>query len=141
MPVELTDEMKTRIDGAFENRTPIIVAYVDAEGAPHLSFRGTTQTVGDDQLAIWARNPDGGLPTAIVHNPRVALLYRDPSAGRSMRMSGRARLAPELNQTVYDRSHERERARDPDRRGVAIVIELDHVTSSGPEGVTDMQRA
>lgn len=140
MPIALTDEMKERIDGAFDNETPIVVAYVDGQGAPHLSFRGTVQVLGDDRLAVWARNPDGGLPNALGGNPRVALLYRDPAARRSMSISGRARVAPELNDTVYERSPERERARDPERRGVAIVVELDQLTSAGPDGVVRMQR-
>ena len=140
MPIELTDEMKERIDGAFDNEMPIVVAYVDGQGAPRLSFRGTTQVLGDDQLAIWARNPEGGLPNALDQNPRVALLYRDPAARRSLSMSGRARVAPELNDTVYERSPERERERDPEHMGVAIVVDLDHVMSAGPDGVVRMQR-
>ena len=140
MPIELTDEMKGRIDGAFENETPIVVAYVDGKGTPHLSFRGTTQVLGDDRLAFWARSPDGGLPSALDQNPQVALLYRDPSARRMLSISGRARVAPELNDTVYERSPERERARDPERRGVAIVVDLDHVMSAGSDGVLHMQR-
>jgi len=140
MPIELTDEMKERIDGALANETPIAVAYVDEQGAPRLSFRGTTQALGDDRLAIWARNPQGGFASALGRNPRVALLYRDPASRRSMSMSGRARLAPDLNETVYERSPERERVRDPERKGVAIVVELDQLTSAGPDGVIRMQR-
>lgn len=140
MPIELTTEMKDRINGALENGTPIVVAYVDEGGAPHLSLRGTTQALGDDRLALWARNPEGGLPTAIADNPNVALLYRDSAARRTMTLSGRARLAPELNETVYAHSPERERSRDPDRNGVAIVVELDRVTSSSPDGTITMER-
>jgi hypothetical protein len=140
MPIELSDEMKERIDGALENGTPIVVAYVDEQGAPHLSFRGTTQVLGDDRLAIWARDPAGGLPIAVAQNPQVALLYRDPLARRSLSMSGRAAVAPELNDTVYERSPERERDRDPERKGIAIVVELDQVVSSGPDGVLRMTR-
>jgi pyridoxamine 5'-phosphate oxidase-like protein len=140
MPIELTDEMKERIDGAFENGTPVVVAYVDEQGAPQLSFRGTTQVLGDDRLALWARSREGGLPNALAQNPRVALLYRDPTARRILSMSGRARVAPELNETVYDRSPERERERDPERKGVAIVVDLDQVMSGGPDGVVRMQR-
>jgi hypothetical protein len=140
VPLALTDEMKERIDGAFDNRTPIVVAYVDQHGAPHLSFRGTTQVLGDDRLGIWARRADGGLPSALERNPNVALLYRDPATRRMLSMSGRARVAPELNEHVYDRSPEPERARDPERQGVAIEVELDRVLSAGPDGVVQLQR-
>ncbi|HJM75758.1 MAG TPA: hypothetical protein QGI71_07865 [Dehalococcoidia bacterium] len=39
--IELTDEMKEALDGALMNRTPVIMSYADADGQPHISFRGT----------------------------------------------------------------------------------------------------
>src|SRR5581483_11544133 len=56
-PLALTDEIKTAVAGAFDNGTPIVVAYVDAEGVPHLSLRGSTQPYSDTQLAMWIRDP------------------------------------------------------------------------------------
>ncbi|MCG6877271.1 MAG: hypothetical protein LJE97_19440, partial [Betaproteobacteria bacterium] len=55
-PVKLTDELKKLVDNALATRHPMIVAYVDAKGQPILSFRGSTQSFSDDQLAIWVRN-------------------------------------------------------------------------------------
>src|SRR5437870_1405931 len=41
-PLVLTDAITTAVNGALSNGTPIVVAYVDGEGAPHLSLRGST---------------------------------------------------------------------------------------------------
>ena len=65
----LTPEIVAAVNGALANATPVIVAYVDASGIPHLSLRGSTQAFGDQQLAIWIRDPQGGLLAAIEDNP------------------------------------------------------------------------
>ncbi|MDP6605680.1 MAG: hypothetical protein QF664_05420 [Dehalococcoidia bacterium] len=77
--IELTDEMSDALAGALVNRTPVIFSYASADGQPQISFRGTAQVFSNDQLAVWARNPDAGLPHAAAAGElRVALLYRDP---------------------------------------------------------------
>ena len=84
----LTEELRATVDGALEAGVPLVLAYVDADGAPHLSLRGSTSAHGDTQLAIWVRDPTGGLLRAIDANPRVALLYRDAAKGTSYSSQG-----------------------------------------------------
>ena len=78
-PVELrlTDEIKSTVDGALDNQTPMMIAYSDNDGEIHLSFRGSIQAYSDDQLAVWARDPGGGLPRHIPASPKVTLFYHD----------------------------------------------------------------
>lgn len=132
----LTDEIKSDVNGALANGTPVVVAYVDVEGAPHLSFRGSTQAYGDDRLAIWVRDPEGGLLQAITANPRIALLYRDPATRRSYRFAGRAHIAtdPAAVDTIYSNSPEIERSRDAERQGKAVLVDLDSVEGMGAQG-------
>src|SRR5262249_34966530 len=80
------------IDNAFANGTPIVLSYVDGAGAPHTSFRGTVQSHGPEQLALWARDPHGGLVRALQTNPNVALLYRDPASRTQYEFAGRASI-------------------------------------------------
>ena len=61
-PVELGPETAEAVNGALSNGTPVLVAYVDATGQAQLSYRGSTQVFGSDQLAMWIRDPAGGLP-------------------------------------------------------------------------------
>jgi hypothetical protein len=138
----LTDEIKAVVDGALANGTPVVVAYADAKGAPHLSLRGSTQAYSDTELAMWIRDPGGGLLKAIPTNPHLALLYRDGAQGTTYQFAGRARAEadPAVAETVYTNTPELERNLDPFRRGVAVIIELDRVEGMGPGGLFRMER-
>jgi len=141
-PVALDGAIADAIDGALDNGTPVIVAYVDGEGQPSLSFRGTTQVYGDDQLALWIRDPEGGLLRALAHNARLTFFYVDRAAGVYYELQGQGRVEPGSveRDVVFDRSPEREQALDPDRRGVAVVVNVHRVTGRGPGGRVNMER-
>jgi hypothetical protein len=141
--LQITEAITVAVNGAFANRTPITVAYVDRDGQPHLSLRGTTQVFGGDQLAIWIRNPEGGLLSAIETNPRLALLYRDPATRTTYQFHGRAHAdrSRESSDRVYSNSPEFERGLDPDQRGVAVVVDLDQIQGRDAAGFFLMQRS
>ena len=128
-PVKLTEDLKKLVDNALATRHPMMVAYVDALGQPILSFRGSTQSFGDDQLAIWVRNSDGNFLDAIGRNPKVALMYRDEETKATYQFQGRARVSSDeaVRQRIYARMAEAERNHDPARAGVALLIDLDRV--------------
>src|SRR5487761_2477282 len=90
--VHFDADLASAIDNAFENKRPITVAYVDQDGQPHLSFRGSTQVHSSDQCAIWIRERQGGFVRALAQNPRVTLMYRDPSTRTTYLIYGRARV-------------------------------------------------
>lgn len=138
----LTEELRATVDGALEAGVPLVLAYVDADGAPHLSLRGSTSAHGDTQLAIWVRDPTGGLLRAIDANPRVALLYRDAAKGTSYQFAGRAHVddTPEVREAVYARTPAIERNLDAGRRGRAVIVDLDGVEGSGAQGRVRMAR-
>ncbi|MBN1238007.1 MAG: pyridoxamine 5'-phosphate oxidase family protein [Gammaproteobacteria bacterium] len=129
--LELTDDMKHAVNAAFEMRRPMVIAYVDENGAPQLSYRGSTQAFSDTQLAIWVRNPQGRILESIEAQPAVALLYGyfEPNDRGFMIFRGRARIdgSEAVRKRVYEQAHEFERNQDPERRGVAVVIDLDSV--------------
>ncbi|HEY3516925.1 MAG TPA: hypothetical protein VGL98_07740, partial [Gammaproteobacteria bacterium] len=52
--LKLSDDMKKAVNTAFERRKPIVISYIE-NGAPKLSFRGSTQAYGDTALAVWVR--------------------------------------------------------------------------------------
>lgn len=131
--IELTADMVQAVNSALENGKPVIVSYVDPDGQPHLSFRGSTHAHAPDELAIWVRDPQGGLLAGVERNPRLTLLYRDPQTRTMLLFYGRARVeaSEEAGRMVYDQSPEAERQRDPERKGKPLVIQLDRV-----EGIT-----
>ena len=141
--IELTDDMRDRLASALTDGCPVVISTVDDDGQPHLSFYGTTQVLSADQLALWVRNPAGGLLTRIVDNPRIALLYRNSPDRVSYQFLGRARTESDetVRTHVFDNSPEIERSLDPDRKGVAVVIDVDRVQGRAYGDPVEMRRA
>jgi hypothetical protein len=141
-PLVLTDDMRTDIDGALANGTPVMVAYVDAEGFPHISPRGSVQWHGEHELAMWIRDPAGGLLRGIATNPRLALFYRDGKRRVSYDFTGIARVddEPAVRALVFERTAEIERNLDALERGVAVVIDLVKAEGASTAGRFKMAR-
>jgi predicted pyridoxine 5'-phosphate oxidase superfamily flavin-nucleotide-binding protein len=131
--IVLTEEMKRAVNAALEEGHPVISGSVDAEGQPSLMFIGSTQVYDDDQLAVWVRNPEGGFLRRITANPRVAMLYRNPAERVAWQFHGRARVVEDqqARDTIYESANKIEQDRDPERLGVAVVIDLDRVIERG----------
>ncbi len=135
-PVNLTGSIASAIDGAALRGHQLAVAYVRDDGSPGLSFRGSTYVRSPTELAIWARKRDSGLAAAIAQRPRVSLLFYevDGPGPRYLSITGSARVAPELDDEVYNAIIERERQADSERAGVAVVIDVDGVVGATTEG-------
>lgn len=134
----LTDEIKSLVNGALANGTPLLLAAVSAAGKPVVSFRGSVQAYSDDQLGLWARHSQGGTLEAIAANPNVVLVYRSTTTP-VLQFHGRARIVTDEaeRKRVFENAPEREQAADPERKGAAVIIDLDRVEGvlrSGPDG-------
>jgi hypothetical protein len=146
--LRLTDELKGLVNNALATRHPMPLAYVDVEGQPVLSFRGSTQAFSDTQIAIWVRNSGGGLIAAIARNPRIALMYRDEDKKATFQFQGRAWIASQERdrRKVYEAAHKVEQDHDFARLGVALIIDLDRVegyaglSAAGQVGRVNMRR-
>jgi hypothetical protein len=137
-PLALTEEISRLINGAFDTGNVLLLAAVDSAGKPILSFRGSTAVYSATQLSFWARNAEGGTIEAIRRNPAVAMMYRS-TAVPMLQFIGRARITvePAERERVFDLAHEKERERDPERKGHAVIIDLDEVKGvlgRGPAG-------
>jgi pyridoxine/pyridoxamine 5'-phosphate oxidase len=126
--IALDHELKTLINGALSDRTPMVVASVDPEGRPRLTFRGSLQAYSDDQLGFWARNPEGSTMANIASNPHVAMIYRNPETRVVLQFSGRARLAlGDERDRVYSNAPEFEQRADAEKKGAGVIVDLDRV--------------
>jgi Pyridoxamine 5'-phosphate oxidase len=138
--LRLTDRLKEVINEAYvPNDHPILMAYVDEQGRPGATYRGSTIAYSDTQLAVWARNREGGTVKALDSNSNVTLVYREPNpdGGHSravITFRGRARIADDttIRRKVYEEMPQRERDSDAEMNGVAILVDLDSVTGSMP---------
>jgi hypothetical protein len=135
-PIDLTGDIALAVDGAAARGHTLAVGYVDDAGYPVVSFRGSTQVHDAQHLALWARNPDDGLAKAITQRPQVTLVYYGPGDPGPMYLSfrGRAHVDPAANDAVYAAMIDGERGQDPDRKGVAVLIEVESVQGFGTDG-------
>jgi hypothetical protein len=142
--LDLTGEIAAAIDGAALRGATLALAYVRDDLSPAVSFRGSTHVHGPTELALWARKRDSGLVTAIAERPRVSLVYYGGPDGPGpmfLSIEGRARVAPEIDDEVWAAIIEPERQQDPERNGVAVLIEVDTITGAGGGGFFQQARA
>ncbi len=102
-PIALTDAgIPDAIATASERGRQVALAYVDDDGYPSVSFRGTAQVLGPDRLAIWARKRDEGLAAAIGARPEVGIVYYGPGGPGPayLALRGRAHVDPSLDEQV-----------------------------------------
>lgn len=131
----MADHVRAAIDDALANNTPITLAYIGPDGAPRLSLRGSVQTAGPRELTLWARK-QAGFVDAIAVDPRVTVLYRNSPTRTTFTITGRARVVEGARRdAIYELSPEVEQLHDPERRGIAVVIDVDRVQGSSPFGM------
>jgi hypothetical protein len=141
--LDLTGDIASAIDGAAERGHTLVLGYVGDDGDAALSFRGSTQVHGPQQLAMWVRKPDETFARSIAHRPNVSLLYyaADGPGPKYLSLKGRAHVDPSANDVVYANMIEGERAQDPERHGVAVIVDVDSVQGFGAAGGFQMERS
>ena len=142
-PIDLTGDIAEAINGAALRGSTLALAYVKDDGSPSVSLRGSVYVEDQTTLGLWARSADSGLAAAIAANPRVSLVYyaADGPGAKYVSIAGRARVAPESNDKVWESIIELERGQDPERKGVAILIDVDTVAGAGAAGFFQQARA
>ena len=132
-----------RVNSALADGLPMVLAYVNATNQARLSFRGSTHVHGDDQLAIWVRDPEGGLLKALGANSQLTMMYRDPATRTTVFFYGNGHVedAPELRERVYNESPEQEQKADPDKKGKPLVIDLHQIQGRTPDGPVNLTKS
>lgn len=126
------------INGALNNGTPLCVAYVDPNGQPVQSLRGSTQVYSDTQLCIWVRNADGGIIKAVSSgNNKLSLLYRDSKVRTTLVIQGRGHVETdaEVRERVYQLSPEVEQNHDTSHKGAALIIDVTSLQGTTVRGM------
>ncbi len=139
---KIPDFVKSLVNNALANKSPLVVAYTDADGQPVLSLRGSTQVYSDTQLSIWVRNAEGGLVKSIQTNPRMSLLYRDSAVRNTLNFVGRGHVEPDdaVRRRVYELAPEVEQNHDPGRKGAALIIDVDRLQGLTTRGAVRFAR-
>jgi general stress protein 26 len=134
--IKLTDDLKHRLVNALNDGVAVVVGYVDRNGDPHVSPYGSIHATADDQLGLWVRNPAGDLIHGIARNAKVGVFYAQLSSRTFVRMRGRARVADGAaeRKRVFEGMHPFEQSGDPERKGVAVLIDLDSAAGRAADG-------
>ncbi len=129
--IDLSD-MAEYVDRAHENGLTCLVATASADGRPNIAFKGSMMVWDRDHLAFWER-ARGETLAHLRENPRIAVVYRNKAAGKAWRFYGVTEVheADPLREQVMARTIPDELERDPERKGVAVLIRVDRVLGSG----------
>jgi hypothetical protein len=132
----IPDHVRSPIDRALANGTPLVLSYVDDLGYPSVSLRGSIQVYGDLQLCAWLRDANSGLVRAVNAGRPLGLLYRDSSTRSTFLIRARGRLDddPAVREQVFNLAPEVEQTHDVARKGAALIIDVERITGTSPQG-------
>ena len=134
--IDLSGDITVAIDGAYNRGNPIVLGYTDDQDRAALSVRGSVYVHSSHELAIWARSQTSGFVKALAERPHVSLIFfASNDAGPRMLLSiqGKAHVDSSLNDEVYASILPGEREHDPDKNGVAVIVEVGTVNGFSPE--------
>jgi hypothetical protein len=135
MPVQMTELMAKLLETALEDGTPCLVGSASKDGHPQISPKGSVAVFDGKTLSYWERSYRSS-QAHIEANPNVVVYYRNaartaeiPYRGAALRFHGKARFVkdgPE-RERAWDLSGEVERSRDPEKKGYAVLIEVEKI--------------
>lgn len=127
-------EMAEPIAVALDEGSPCLVATASRDGHPNIAFKGSLMVLDQDHLAFWERS-HGETVAHLRENPHIAAIYRSAQRGQAWRFYGEAELleSGDLREQIMARTIPAELDRDPERKGIAVVIRVDRVLGRGFE--------
>ncbi len=127
------------IDPALAEGTPCIWASASKDGTVDIAPKGSTMVFDKDHLAFLERS-HGKTIDNLRQNPSVAMIYRSPErkvgARRFYGVVEQVVGSGDLREQIRGRTIQAELDRDPDNRGVGVLVRIDRIV----EGGRDVQR-
>lgn len=138
MAIDLT-EYTDAVGAALAQGHPCVLATAGEDGRPDIGPKGSVLVLDKHRLAYWERTRGAHLEN-VRRSPEVAVLFLDLQHGKYIRFFGRAELHEQgaLREQVMQRVVKPELDYDPERKGIAVVIEVDRVLE--PFGRGEMTR-
>ncbi len=133
--IQLPENWQTALNNArIENKTPLWSS-VEADGQPSIAYYGSTHAHSDHELSLWMRTSGRGFLRRIEGNPKVTMLYNDPTpeSRLTLLIQGEAKRItdPALAKQIYDQSPEPERTADANMEGVAVLVDIVRIIQRG----------
>ena len=131
MAIKFTDEMKELVNKALADQAPCFVTTASAKGEPGIGLRGSVMVFDDNHIAWWERAKRDGLQH-IQENPRIVVMYRNTKfeVRKTWKIYASAKVyeSGPIREQVMGRTVAAELGQDPERKGVAVVAEVDLIT-------------
>jgi predicted pyridoxine 5'-phosphate oxidase superfamily flavin-nucleotide-binding protein len=131
--IKMTQQMRDLLKTALDEDVPCMLGTASKDGRPQISPKGSMAVFDDRTLSFWERGYNSAY-ASLRENPRVVVFYRNyarakeiPYRGGVLRFHGTARVVdsgPE-RERAWELTHAIERQRDPERKGVAVLIDVD----------------
>ena len=130
--IAIIDQMKELVNNALANGSPCILATVSGNGEPDIGYKGSMMVFDDQSLAYWERTRRQHLQN-VKENPKVIVLFRDTKTRAAWRFHGTATVHEDgpVREQVMARTVNEELEKDPERKGAAVVIQLNKITNMG----------
>jgi len=127
--INITDEMRQLIDRALADRVPCALGTASRDGRPQISMKGSVLVFDRETLAYWERSRRSALEN-VNENPQVVIFYNNPEKRIRWRFHGTATVYDKgaIRDNVMARTVKAELDRDPDRKGVAVLVKLERIT-------------
>ena len=133
--INLDENIAQHIDGAFIPEGNVCwIATASKNGEPDIGPKGSMMVFDDQSLAYWERTNRLTLNN-ILENPNVAVVYRNAEERLQWRFHGVATVHADddIREQVMARTIPQELERDPERKGVAVVIRVDKLMTFAGE--------
>jgi hypothetical protein len=136
----IPDQVRSAVNGALANGTPLALAYVNAAGQPVQTIRGSVQVYSPTQVCAWLRHAEGDTVNSIRANPNVSLLLRDSRTRTTISFEGLGRFSEteEEANRVYELAPETEQMHVPDGSGIGLIVDVKRMLAFTPSGTYRM---
>ncbi len=134
--IKITDDMRAFVNSALADGLPCLLGTVGEDGYPSIGPKGSVLVFDDGTLAYWERAHRSAIEN-LRRNPKVVVYYRNQAAaaklggGGALRFYGSAELHPfgEMREKVRPMVVPVEIEKDPENKGIAVVIRVDRITN------------
>jgi hypothetical protein len=132
MAIEFTEQMRKLISNAMDDRLFCTLGTASKDCIPNISLKGSVAIYDSDTLSYWERAKGSALDN-VVENPNAVIFYRNPGERINWRFHGKVTVheSGEVWDKVKSITPQGELDRDPDLKGVAVLIRVDAITDLG----------
>ena len=130
--IAIEGEMREMLNNALADGMVCLVGTASKDGQPQISMKGSVSVYDGETLAYWERSLRSALEN-VSENPQIVIFYRNPDKRINLRFHGTATIyeSGEIREKVKGQTPQPELDRDPDDKGVAILVKVDRITDLG----------